>query len=170
MGCSSLGIILTVLETITYFTNQGTLLTFPVFFYFCFIQALEFRILVVLRADWRWDLVGELVFTEVVPTFMFVIWELYHIQPVLQTLSFWVPSQLQATWILRSVENDIIPQKCCWSFKSSGWCDMSLSEKFLTFQRTFCLQQIRNFPSDNAASHLTRPERSETQLLEPHSL
>lgn len=44
MGCNSLGIVLTVLETITYFTKQGTLLIFPVFFYFCFIQALEFRI------------------------------------------------------------------------------------------------------------------------------
>jgi len=53
MGCSSLGIILTVLETIMYFTNQGTLLTFPVFFYFCFIQALRFRILVILLANWR---------------------------------------------------------------------------------------------------------------------
>jgi hypothetical protein len=83
-----LEIVLTVLETITCFTNQGTLLTFPVFFYFCFIQALEFRILVILLANWHRDLVGEQVFTEVVPTFVLVIWELYHIQPVLQTLSF----------------------------------------------------------------------------------
>jgi hypothetical protein len=86
---------------------------------------------------------------------------------VLQTLSFWVPSQLQATWILKYIEHDIIPQKWSWSFKSSGYCDMSLSEKFQTFQRIFCLQQIRNFPLSDTASHLTRPERYETQMLEP---
>jgi hypothetical protein len=105
-----------------------------------------------------------------VPTFVLVIWELYHIQPVLQTLSFWVPSQLQATWILKNIEYDIIPQKYCWSLKSYGCCDMSLSEKFQTFQRTFCLQQIRNFTLTDTASHLTRPEHSETQLLESHTL
>jgi len=164
MGCSSLGIILTVLQTITYFTNQGTLLTFPVFFYFCFIQALEFRILVILLANWRWDLVGEQVFTEVVPTFMLVIWELYHIQPVLQTLSFWVPSQLQATWILRNIEHDITTEMLL-KFQVFWLLWYVTQWKFLTFQRTFSLQQIRNFPLSDTASHLTRPECSETQLL-----
>jgi len=140
-----------------------------VFFYFCFIQALEFRIRYItcklaLRPS-RWtglhrgcanlracDL-GTLSYPASASNAL-----------LLSAIPAASHLDIEKYWTWHYTTEMLLKFKVFW------FCDMSLSEKFHTFQRTFCLQQIRNFPLNDTASHLTRPECSETQLLEPHSL